>query len=66
LAVQSLPFLAAVAVALLERTPLNSFATWQAIGARIGEFVPRRTANATASAEGTRQAVSEDRLDKAA
>jgi hypothetical protein len=33
LLVQSLPFLAAAAIAALERTPLNAFATWQRLGA---------------------------------
>jgi hypothetical protein len=32
LLVQSLPFLAAAAIATLERTPLNAFATWQRLG----------------------------------
>jgi hypothetical protein len=32
LLVQSLPFLAAAAIAAIERTPLNAFATWQRLG----------------------------------
>jgi len=41
LVVQSLPFLAAVAVALLEGTRLNSFAFWRGIEARVLELLPR-------------------------
>jgi hypothetical protein len=37
LIVQSLPFLAAVALAALEETPLNSFAFWRSLGVRIAE-----------------------------
>jgi hypothetical protein len=33
LLVQSFPFLAAAAIAALERTPLNAFVTWQRLGA---------------------------------
>ncbi|MGA2566446.1 MAG: glycosyltransferase [Pseudolabrys sp.] len=42
LVVQSLPFIAAAGLALLERTPLNDFATWRALEARLGELVARR------------------------
>jgi exo-beta-1,3-glucanase (GH17 family)/cellulose synthase/poly-beta-1,6-N-acetylglucosamine synthase-like glycosyltransferase len=42
LLVQSLPFVAAVALAAVERTPLNDFATWQALDARFGELIARR------------------------
>jgi len=42
LLVQSLPFIAAVALALIERTPLNDFATWHALEARFAEFLPKR------------------------
>jgi hypothetical protein len=41
LVVQSLPFLAAVGLAVLESTPLNSFAYWQGLEARIGTRVTR-------------------------
>ena len=46
LIVQSLPFIAAVAIALVERSRLNEFAYWQGVEARAGELVPllRRTA----------------------
>ncbi len=42
LLVQSLPFVAAVGLAMFERTRFNEFATWRAIEARVGEFVARR------------------------
>jgi hypothetical protein len=44
LAIQSLPFVAALALALIERSSLNDFATWRAMQARLGELVPRRSA----------------------
>jgi hypothetical protein len=40
--VQSLPFIAAVGLALFERTPLNDFATWRALEARVGELIARQ------------------------
>jgi exo-beta-1,3-glucanase (GH17 family)/cellulose synthase/poly-beta-1,6-N-acetylglucosamine synthase-like glycosyltransferase len=40
LLVQSLPFLAAVGLALIERSPLNAFATWRRL-ATISAFIPR-------------------------
>jgi exo-beta-1,3-glucanase (GH17 family)/cellulose synthase/poly-beta-1,6-N-acetylglucosamine synthase-like glycosyltransferase len=40
LLVQSLPFLAAVALALIERTPLNAFATWRRLAA-VSTYLPR-------------------------
>jgi exo-beta-1,3-glucanase (GH17 family)/cellulose synthase/poly-beta-1,6-N-acetylglucosamine synthase-like glycosyltransferase len=42
LVVQSLPFLAAVALAVFERTPLNDFAYWRTLEARLGELIARR------------------------
>jgi hypothetical protein len=42
LLVQSLPFIAAVALAVIERSALNDFATWRALEARFAEFMPRR------------------------
>ncbi len=50
LVVQSLPFIAAVALAAIERTPLNDFATWRALEARFAELLPRRLARAPAPA----------------
>ena len=38
--VQSLPFLAAVALALIERSPLNAFATWRRL-AIASTYLPR-------------------------
>jgi cellulose synthase/poly-beta-1,6-N-acetylglucosamine synthase-like glycosyltransferase len=40
LLVQSLPFIAAVALALLERSPLNEFATWRKLAA-LAAYRPR-------------------------
>jgi cellulose synthase/poly-beta-1,6-N-acetylglucosamine synthase-like glycosyltransferase len=40
LLVQSLPFIAAVALAALERSPLNTFATWRRLGA-MSTYLPR-------------------------
>ncbi len=42
LVVQSLPFLAAVAIALVERSRFNDFATWRALQARYAALLPRR------------------------
>ena len=38
--VQSLPFLAAVAIALIERSPFNAFATWRRL-ASLSTYLPR-------------------------
>ena len=43
LVVQSLPFIAAVGLAVIERTRLNDFAHWQALEARVGELFARRS-----------------------
>ena len=40
LLVQSLPFLAAVGLALIERSPLNAFATWRRL-ATVSTYLPR-------------------------
>ena len=48
LLVQSLPFIAALALALFERTRLNDFATWRTLEARLGELTVRRPASAPA------------------
>jgi hypothetical protein len=42
LGVQSLPFIAAVALAAIERTQLNDFAYWRSLEARFAELLPRR------------------------
>ncbi len=52
LVVQSLPFIAAVALAAVERTALNDFATWRTIEARVAELLPRRVARAPARGAG--------------
>ena len=44
LAVQSLPFLASVALAVLEMSRLNNFAFWRSIETRAGELLTRRPA----------------------
>ncbi len=41
LVVQSLPFLAAVVIALTEDTRLNSFAYWRGIEVKLSELLPR-------------------------
>ncbi|HTT48051.1 MAG TPA: glycosyltransferase [Pseudolabrys sp.] len=48
LLVQSLPFIAAAGLAALERTPLNDFATWRVIEARMREIVARQPDRAAA------------------
>ena len=42
LVVQSVPFIAAVALAALERTPLNDYATWHALEGRLLELLGRQ------------------------
>jgi hypothetical protein len=46
LIIQSLPFLSAVGIALLERTRVNEFAFWRSVEGRILELLPRRVAQA--------------------
>ncbi len=50
LLVQSLPFIAAVALAVFERTWLNDFVYWRTLDARLGEFVARRFGRASTPA----------------
>ncbi|HEY6025839.1 MAG TPA: glycosyltransferase family 2 protein, partial [Pseudolabrys sp.] len=57
LVVQSVPFLAAVTLALLERSALNDFATWRAIEARTVALLPRRLTLAKVSAPEKREVV---------
>jgi len=47
LVVQSLPFIAAVAMAAIERSKLNDFGTWRALDARVAEILGRRAPIAT-------------------
>jgi cellulose synthase/poly-beta-1,6-N-acetylglucosamine synthase-like glycosyltransferase/exo-beta-1,3-glucanase (GH17 family) len=61
LVVQSLPFLSAAGLAALERTRANDFVFWRAIGTRVVEILPRRTAVAAAPA----QVPTENRIDAA-
>ncbi|HMJ43419.1 MAG TPA: glycosyltransferase family 2 protein, partial [Pseudolabrys sp.] len=42
LVIQSLPFIAAVGLAVIERTRLNDFAYWRAIDVRLAELLGRR------------------------
>jgi len=54
LAVQSLPFLSAVAMSLLEGSRLNSFAYWRGLETRVArfvEFLPRSKVISDAIAE---------------
>ena len=44
LVIQSLPFIAAVLIALFERSSLNDFATWRELEARFAELLRRRPA----------------------
>jgi exo-beta-1,3-glucanase (GH17 family)/cellulose synthase/poly-beta-1,6-N-acetylglucosamine synthase-like glycosyltransferase len=55
LLIQSLPFVAAVGLAVIERTRLNDFAYWRSLEARIAEILPitrrsARIAEATSTA----------------
>jgi hypothetical protein len=45
--VQSLPFLAAVGLAVIERTRLNDFAYWRTVEARAARLLPVLRRNAT-------------------
>jgi len=47
LVVQSLPFVAAVAMALFERSRLNDFATWRSLEARFADLIPGSRAQVT-------------------
>jgi hypothetical protein len=43
LVIQSLPFIAAVGLALIERTRLNDFAAWRGLDLRLPARAPKRT-----------------------
>jgi exo-beta-1,3-glucanase (GH17 family)/cellulose synthase/poly-beta-1,6-N-acetylglucosamine synthase-like glycosyltransferase len=43
LLIQSLPFIAAVGLALIERTRLNDFATWRGLDLRLAPRLPKHT-----------------------
>jgi len=49
LVIQSLPFVAAVGLAVIERTRLNEFGYWRALDTRFAELLGRRAPNASAS-----------------
>jgi exo-beta-1,3-glucanase (GH17 family)/cellulose synthase/poly-beta-1,6-N-acetylglucosamine synthase-like glycosyltransferase len=53
LLIQSLPFLAAVGLAVIERTRLNEYAYWRSLEARVAEILPI-TRRSAAIAETTR------------
>jgi hypothetical protein len=59
LVIQSVPFLAAVALALLERSTLNDFATWRRLQTRTLALLPRRLtlAKVTTATPDKREAV---------
>jgi uncharacterized membrane protein len=50
LVVQSVPFIAAVMLATIERTPLNDYATWRALEGRLLELFGREVPMATVTA----------------
>jgi hypothetical protein len=51
LVVQSLPFLSATALAVLDGTKFNDFATWRALDLRLADMVRRRPAIAEVPAQ---------------
>jgi exo-beta-1,3-glucanase (GH17 family)/cellulose synthase/poly-beta-1,6-N-acetylglucosamine synthase-like glycosyltransferase len=55
LVVQSLPFLAAVAIAALEGTRLNSFAFWESLEAKLAGTLPRPAAEAPVQLKAEKQ-----------
>ena len=50
LVIQALPFIAAVGLAVMERSALNDFATWRGLDARLAELLGRRAAPIAAPA----------------
>jgi exo-beta-1,3-glucanase (GH17 family)/cellulose synthase/poly-beta-1,6-N-acetylglucosamine synthase-like glycosyltransferase len=54
LVVQSVPFLAAVALAAFERTSLNDFGYWRSLEARLAELRPKRLAQARGTGQAQR------------
>jgi hypothetical protein len=60
LVVQSLPFVAAVAIAALEGSRFNEFAYWRRVEAKVAETLPRPAAEATPA-----QVPSENRIETA-
>ena len=63
LVVQSLPFIAAVAIAALEGSRFNEFAYWRGVEAKVAETLP--PAAAAAAAEAPAQVPAENRVEAA-
>ncbi len=61
LVIQSVPFIAAVGLAMIERSKLNEFATWRAIEAKVAELLPQRPAVAKLPASPSVTPASEQR-----
>jgi exo-beta-1,3-glucanase (GH17 family)/cellulose synthase/poly-beta-1,6-N-acetylglucosamine synthase-like glycosyltransferase len=57
LVVQSLPFIAAVAIALVEGSRFNQFAYWKSVEAKVAETLPRPAAAAEAPAPNRQESV---------
>jgi hypothetical protein len=51
LAIQSLPFLAATALAMIEGSRFNEFAYWRGVEAKVAESLPRPAPAAEAPAQ---------------
>lgn len=49
LVLQALPFLSSAALAALEGSPLNDFATWRSLQTRLADLLPKRAAVAKAT-----------------
>ena len=62
LVVQSLPFIAAVAIAALEGSRFNEFAYWRGVEAKVAETLPRPAA---AAAEAPAPVPTENRIEAA-
>jgi len=60
LLVQSLPFLAAAALAFLENSRANEFVFWRAVGARMPDILPGRTQPAAQESVITSQKVASE------
>jgi exo-beta-1,3-glucanase (GH17 family)/glycosyltransferase involved in cell wall biosynthesis len=65
LGIQSLPFLASVALAVLEASRLNSFAFWHGIDARLGQLLTRRPVATTTPAPTVTVVAADKRVEPA-
>ena len=65
LVVQSLPFLASVALATLESTPANDFAFWRSLETRLGQLAMRRPSAPTIPAPAPVVVVAEKQIETA-